>query len=307
MRDLLGFSLPEFARWSWVSDCARDTWEPRMVRIIRAWLEVEWLSVAAGIRRCGATFASSEELRVLLPRWQEYGLVPVEQTLDDGTFSAGRLPTAAAPFRQRIVVGKRDDTLAFQEAWKGGDDQVVGESLGYPPCCINFCRETWSNLGIEDTTWPMAAPSDHSSVIEVGGPPETNILWRSMGIRAVPHLPCGFECSRSIELARKLVGTGHAAGFSEEMNWLLEILSWPVEWSALHGIAEIKTPILRISTRTDATAKKYTLRRTGNTYPAEGAHGLSFPYQTQAGPLLTLSPGFRRGLANPINQANGDA
>ena len=32
----------------------------------------------------------------------------------------------------------------------------------------------------------------------------------------------------------------------------MEILSWPVEWSVLHGIAEIKTPIFRVISRSDA-------------------------------------------------------
>ncbi len=79
-----------------------------------------------------------------------------------------------------------------------------------------------------------------------------------------------------------------------------EILSWPAEWSALHGIAEIKTPVLKVSTRTDATAKKYVVRRQGEKYPAEGARGLGFPYSQPRQPLVTLSPGFRRGLDNPV-------
>ena len=33
---------------------------------------------------------------------------------------------------------------------------------------------------------------------------------------------------------------------SEVVSWLMEMLSWNVQWSALHGIAEIKTPVFPI-------------------------------------------------------------
>jgi hypothetical protein len=84
------------------------------------------------------------------------------------------------------------------------------------------------------------------------------------------------------------------------MEWLTEILTWPVEWSALHGIAEIKTPVLKVSTNTDATALKYVVQRKGASYPVEGAHGLKFPYQTPQRLPLTDSRGFKQGLINPL-------
>ena len=108
-----------------------------------------------------------------------------------------------------------------------------------------------------DTTWPMALASAGASngtrALAVSGPPEANILWRWMGVRAVPHLPCRFDCPATVELARRFLDVGREAGYREEMDWLVEILGWPVEWSALHGIAEVRTPILKVSTRTDAT------------------------------------------------------
>jgi hypothetical protein len=93
---------------------------------------------------------------------------------------------------------------------------------------------------------------------------------------------------------------GRRAGFQQEMDWMHEILSWPVEWSALHGIAEIKTPVLKVSNNTDATAQKYVVQRPGQAYPAEGSHGLSFPFQVPERLHLTDSRGFKQGLENPL-------
>ena len=70
---------------------------------------------------------------------------------------------------------------------------------------------------------------------------------------------------------------GRELGFGAEIEWLGEILGWPLEWSALHGIAEIKTPVLRASARTDATPRKYVVRWEGESYPEGGASGLRFP------------------------------
>jgi hypothetical protein len=68
------------------------------------------------------------------------------------------------------------------------------------------------------------------------------------------------------------------------MDWLAEILSWPIECSALHRIAEIKTPMLKASTRTDAIPCKDTVRRQGDSYPLEGIRGLNFPYPSRPRP-----------------------
>ena len=95
--------------------------------------------------------------------------------------------------------------------------------------------------------------------ITAGGPDETNIFWRGLGLRMVAHLPCKLDCPASMELASTFSAVGMRHGYAEEIHWLREILSWPVQWSGLHGIAEIKTPVLKLSTWTDATASKYSV------------------------------------------------
>jgi hypothetical protein len=148
-------------------------------------------------------------------------------------------------------------------------------------------------------------PGEDSRSVDVSGPLEANIFCRWVGVRAVSHLPCRCDCQETVDVARKLLALGRGIGFVEEMDWLVTILRWPVEWSALHGIAEIKTPVVKIITRTDATARKYVVRRAGDLYPDEGGHGLTFPYRSRRIPLLTQSPAFRRGLDNPIESMNG--
>ena len=210
------------------------------------------------------------------------------------------------PFAFRVVLGSPKRVSEFKEAWDGLDDRAIGELLGYPTCCCEFFKRVWVDEGLVDTTWPMAVATVSADVgetlIELRSPPKANILWRWMGVRAVSHLPCSFACDATIELADRFIEVGRKHGFDEEMDWLLQILDWPVEWSALHGIAEIKTPILKVSTRTDATPCKYTVRYRGRSTPPEGVRGLRFPFATSSSPVLTESDSFNRGLENPIGE-----
>ncbi len=294
----LDFVLPDFHRVSWVSDSARAAWEPKIDRVVQAWLEIEWLSIQAGLRVCAVTMFSPEDLVARSARWLDAGLIglPIESHADP----AGHRVL-------RVLVGTLDDVSAFRQAMDRADDQAIARRLGTPACCHAFYRQVWVEQGLEDTTWPMAQGTRNTAVsageadsITVEGPIEANILWRWLGVRAVPHLPCGFGCEPTAEIGSRCMELGREAGYDDEMDWLSEILSWPVEWSALHGIALVKTPVLTISTRTDATAGKYQVRWPGLRYPEAGAQGLGFPYRQPGRPLLTQTRRYTRGLEHPI-------
>lgn len=307
--DRLQHVLPDFTRISWVSDEARTTWEPRISRIGVAWAAMEWRSVLAGVRRCGLASVAAERLIEAAGEWaaNELAMLPVAMSATAQSYaSTMSTPRTGEPFEYRVAVGRLEDVTALKRAMDGGDDRAIGDLLGYPACCRKFFRNTWVNSAMVDTTWPMAAASGSLSndgrMIEIPAetPFQANILWRWMGVRAVPSLPCSFDCPATVEFADKLMAVGREEGFDTEMDWLEEILQWPVEWSALHGIAEIKTPILKVSTRTDATAHKFVVRKLGSTVPAEAATGLAFPFGQPSRRKATASSAFEKGLSNPI-------
>ena len=110
------------------------------------------------------------------------------------------------------------------------------------------------------------------------GPLEANILLRWLGVRYVPHLPCGFRCQGTIELGRKL-GTLMP---KREREWMHELLSMPMLWSSLHGIGEVVTPIVTINFRSEVNHGFREIRRKGSFYPDEAPGGLRFPYKPLA-------------------------
>jgi hypothetical protein len=277
----LPFRLPDFTRVTWVSEHARQVWQPRVTRIREAWLDVERRSVQAGVRRCAMQHADVSDV----PRFAEAaatsGLTTLPLTLEGAPAS-----------RYRVAVGLPPDVLACAAAWRDSDDAAMGALLGYPACCIAFFRRTWVDARATDTTWAMATGCDSTigSAVDVDGPPESNILWRWLGVRAIPHLPCSTRCVETSRLANAMLGVARSAGFTQEVAWLLDMLSWPVEWSALHGIAEVKTPVLKVAIRTDATTRRRVVRRRGTAYPAEGGRGTTFPYRRDVRANRIASP-----------------
>lgn len=283
----LPFVLPDFTRYAWTSEVAKTTWEPRIGRILQAWQEVEWLSVAAGARDCALLWIANENLSQFIPKWEAAAISAV--VLDFASYDGGKnqgTPDNVSSMTC-VVVGALDDkTKQLQDAWRRADEDTIGALLGYPPCCRAFFQDVWATRGYIDTTWPMAENTSgpgKSGLLKIDlpadVPPLANILWRWIGVRAVPHLPCRFDCSDSIELGRRMLEVARQHGFSQEADWITEILAWPAEWSALHGIAEVKSPLMKLSTRTDATSGKWTVQWLGSAYPAEGGIGLHFPFK----------------------------
>jgi Methionine biosynthesis protein MetW len=305
----LTFRLHNFTRVSWVSDRARAVWEPRVQRVAACWQEIEWRAVSVGIRPCALVIVAPQQTAPFGEQLAAFDLcaAPLDQlAVSSGaytTFCSNPLPGQTR--HGRLVIGSPQNIAALQLAWEQNQQQEIGRLLGYPPCCTAFFSDVWVREQFIDTTWPMAAGRSHghgagSPLREVSGPPENNILLRWLGVRAVPHLPCAFDCAASLELARNLIALGRESGYDVEMEWLLAMLDWPAAWSALHGIAEIKLPVCKISAVTDATPRKYSVHRAGGSFPQEGATGLVFPFAQPANQRVSASRAFERGLRNPI-------
>ncbi|HDR7761366.1 methionine biosynthesis protein MetW [Bacillus cereus] len=312
----LPFRMADFTRFSWVSDHARAVWEPRIGKILSAWSDIEWLTVSEGIRQCSLRLIAPEQLVDFTKKMAAHGLsvVPVSmQSVSSHPYNNTiSVYQTGKPFNYHIVVGKINAATQFKKAYDANNQEEMGKLLGYPECCRRFFQKFWVEEQFIDTTWPMASnkasQSNNPAMIEIDGPDQTNILLRWLGIRAVPHLPCSFYCQPTVEKAEKFIALGKRNGYAAEMAWLTEMLSWPIEWSALHGIAEIKTPIMKILSCTDSTAIKYVVCRKSKNYPAEGARGLVFPFKQPKRRLITESENFFKALSSigKINKTHSD-
>jgi hypothetical protein len=260
-------------------------WTTRLRRITQSWQELETLSVIAGLRECAICYVTPETLVDKTRYWNSEGLfgVPLQMLARKSGYSAvAHPPSSQDPIAFRVAVGRAHSVGAFAAAYDQ-DELKIGQLLGFPTCCVSFFGEVWTDRKLVDTTWPMAVNSIPAGEVktEIAITPirETNILWRWLGIRSVPHLPCSLHCEATAALGQAFIKLGRENGFSQEMDWLNEVLSWPIEWSCLHGIAEIRTPILKFVTNTDATPTKYVVKLLGSSFPTPTISGLRFPYQ----------------------------
>jgi hypothetical protein len=303
--DRLNFALPDFLRLSWASDHACEVWKPRFKRILSAWAVMERESVLHGLRKCALEKSSSQAgILADASAWHRVVVLKLVPQADEASTAESNQATISSDkVSSHYAIGDSCCVEELRNAWLVQDHHRIGRLLGYPPCCIlAFCqRHATGDFG--DPIWSIASAGISAQVesprqIDIkAGAPACNMFWRLLGIRAVPHLPCRLDCEATVALGKSFFDLALRLGFAEEVEWLMQILSWPVEWSALHGIAEIKTPVLKMSTATDATARKLTVRWIGSGYPSEGAQAIRFPYQVPQRLSVTESPAYQRGLA----------
>jgi len=250
-----------------------------------SWQDIEIDLVGAGFKMGALLVVPPERMADISRRASTYGLVALvlnQQGRSDQPYASSSQPyVSGAPFDYRVAICKPSVTNLWIAAWNNSDDNEIGVLLGYPECCRRFFKATWVEKGLIDTTWEQArstATDPDADVIVVHPDPACNVTLRHLGLRWVSHLPCSFKCEATrayVEGASKLI----RANFFEQYRTLSEALQWPVKWTALHGIAEIVTPVCRIISRTDATYTKYTMQQHGALYPDEGARGLEFPFR----------------------------
>jgi 2-polyprenyl-3-methyl-5-hydroxy-6-metoxy-1,4-benzoquinol methylase len=308
----LPFVLADFTRIIWHSEDARAVWAPRIAKINQVWGEVERGAVVDSVRDSCLTFVDPPNLPEVSMWAAQRGLVVIPLATNGVASQYSSTATAVVagrPFQYRIVLTRPTLAERWAKVWSGElDNRVVGELLGYPQCCREFFERVWVRDKGVDTTWEQAQGSLNEPLglsnirIAEGSPPETNIMLRWLGVRLVPHLPCSFNCQSTVQDAKRFADQARKTN-PEVVDWIYEMLSWPAQWSALHGIAEIRTPVLTVSTRTNATGEKLVVERAGTSYPAEGSSGLRFPFRVVSG-KVTDKPSFKRSVS-PVHELNG--
>jgi Putative heavy-metal chelation len=248
----LDFVLPRFCRVAWVSDKAREAWQPVLRDIARARPRIFAHAVRAGLYPGASIRLPADELSAVREFVNGLGIAVT-------------------------VLGEDAEHC----------DCVIGESrptedslTAIPPCCRKF-REAVRSEGFTDMALPTALNTSGATIVDrTISLPEgvLNQMLAVIGLSPLWHEPCSMCCPSSRQLASEWLATGRANGYEREIAAVEEILSWPVEWSALHGIAEIKIPILKVSTNTDATGERYSVRIASRSYPPQGPTGLNFPY-----------------------------
>jgi hypothetical protein len=299
--DRLDFRLPPFLRLAWATAAARDRWSEPLDRLVEEVRTSEWLSVAAGVRSAAIIVVPRTQTPALVGEWSGRGLKSYIISREDATrvhALNGKTPNLS-PSHDVHLVTRRERMEKLSAKWRSPDRTEMAEWLGYPPCCAAF----WKTVVVErrylDTTWAMVEghirEEKGARIAEIAGA-AVNPLLTALGLRATPHRPCGFNCEATQRLATVYSGLRAEAAPQSNPEMLAEVLAWPVEWSSLHGIIEVRLPILKLCYDGDATAATYKVQLIGGALPEHAAQGLGFPHRLpQRSP-----PRAWRTVASPV-------
>ena len=313
----LNFRLDPFHRVSWTSSGAQAVWAPRLKQIRRASFQTHLWMIAAGklpgvVRDVaawewlGLQGGLGERIGAARCRWGPYHDAGVGLAADD-----------YRAIRYRVLFFRKEQEASFVEAVAHADRRTLAALLEVPDCCRGAARDVFERFGCDDLFLAAALrtpervprehvpdepiPGEHKSserIVLLDIPPALNVSLRVMGIEAVFHAPCHFHCDASLSIGQTFLESMGKAGFGQEQTWLAELLSWPVEWSCLHGIAEVKTPVLKLVTYAEPTAHKHTVRLQGRAYPEEGETGLRHPYRSPVFSKIRDSQAYQDGLVH---------
>jgi uncharacterized protein len=286
--DRLPFHLRSFSRLAWASEAARISWEPAFQKVRNTIVQAEFASVSSGLRKAALFQLTEGELNRMEPWCRDQGLAR-EQLYCSSSFLSKLLEAVCVRYAEPtrfFVVGRPPALSQFSARMQSSDYYSAAEILGYPECCASALHAIETEDLCHDTTWATAVHgrtgNSESREVVITERPETNIFLRKIGVRALAHHPCSFGCVHSVRHAAELKAliTGKQPDETDVYRLLETMLSWPLEWSALHGIAEVKSPVLKLCYQTDATSERYVIRWAGTGYPSEAARGLCFPYRS---------------------------
>ena len=263
----LNFSLPYFMHYCWTGDIVRRFYESQIFNLKKIRQKIEIESVANGSRQsCLIQITASQQAETIkqnLPH--SFEII----TLKKRPTNCGYIGlTCNSPFNITVLIAEKSVAKQFMVAESNRDPRKMGSLLEYPECCTDFFYKTCLENNYRDPTWDIALNSNKleyiDNVISILAVPETNIFLSYLGLEMIDYFPCSFNCELSIRNGKRFIERGMKLGFKKEMETLAEILNFPLEWSSLHGISEIINPLFKISTRTDATKKKYIIKLIGN-------------------------------------------
>jgi hypothetical protein len=294
MKLIQNFNLPPFTRTQFVSREAKEKWEVKIRNAQKVYNELETSSVEHGVRDAMLAFVSSDRLEFAMREFTKRGMmfVPARKEAYNGSFSHQSMTYSGGNmFTYRGVLTKRNDIAGeFIDALHNNNDIKIGQLLGFPECCCNFFDENWQN-NYFDPMWQQAQNSgdaikyekekDGKYIIRLK---EDETFWhntsvfRYVGVRTVPHIPCSVNCKGTKVMAVDWLNLANDLKL-DGTDDIKEILSLPYSWDVYKGCAEVTTPVLKIRTKSVFATKSHIVQRESSYYPEESVTGLDFPFK----------------------------
>lgn len=271
--------LQPFFRVSWTSAQAASIWAPRIARIRTMLGRQRRHLIEKGVIGYyqDSLFAHQEDR--LIKQLEE---VDLDYTsLHNNHYTLHNLihhSKLEDQAKHTYFAGKKATIHLIKESILSNSKEALFALSGMATCCAKTYQSflesgyhdplTW--LAVNRKRFPM------KTMYKAG----RFMLGQAFEMPLIPLFACDPECDHAEAHWQNIIKHLKQV-VPDPTNWLEEILDWPMHWSALHGCAELKTPVAKIIYRCDATSDKQEIRFEGNTYPEEGERGLAFPYRNE--------------------------
>ena len=266
--------LNPIPRVSWVSMEAQAIWEPRLDKI-RTMLEESTIQIARARQGlCSVRLISHIRYEPLARRASELG---VSTAFLPSTVLPGAIPTRAWEGKSGLLVtGANDDVATAISAFSIGDINSFLKRLDLPSCCRKHVVQQAPTATLHQHVIGLAMGQSGDTIVEEKI--RFHPLLLDMGLSVFPIIPCSYSCHHAANSAEAIFQLANDAGMREEVGWMRECLAWPLSWSSLHGIVEIKTPLFKLSVPSIGLLGNTKILRESNENVPLGATGLTFPY-----------------------------
>lgn len=244
---------------NWKIPESRDAWAEHFQRMSEAKSEAEWRSVMDDEtnRKAAIIHINNSNREKWLKRIGEHDLYyrDIRYSEPYGGFAHEFSPTEKSN-PQRITYSVISENSDIVDEMEEAENEMqgherhdkVGELLGFPECCRNFFLEDWIDASIRDPMYEIscntpsaeAVDGNHNHVVVKEPNDGTNIMWRYFGLSFLTHMPCSWECERSVDLARRRFRIMSENGYGDAADLIHQWISQPHTWSGLHGQAVVQ-------------------------------------------------------------------
>lgn len=275
------FFMHDFTRLMWADKSMQREYEQIINQGFKIHNEMDVASVANNLYPIASIQCILQTIPDMVERIARQGLIaiPIKANVPK---SFNRFDAKADTY-YCIIAKSVQKAIEYVDAFNAQDWVTMAALRGLPTCCQTFYH-ICSSQNIFDPIWQSATNSVNEVVkpstrkITVTSCPELNPLLRYLGITMLGYVPHSLHCKPSMTLVSRRVELASSINLAHQIDVFIEMLSWPMEWSVLHGIAEIKTPLFKLATNSMATLDKWSVQIQGQTSPKEQLKGLVFPY-----------------------------
>lgn len=257
--------VPPFTSVTWSEEAILNNYPRLSQRYSQAFRRLELDSITAGLRDCALIVVAHEGMAAFQLELKTRSLAYYEiMRINENSGYASGFAGGGKPTSSFVAVGSEARARTLAAAYRLDNHALVAELLNYPRCCASFFHVVWQQEHLKDTIWPMAVNTTQRGFVDkynlaLTGRMYANVLFKSIGVRAIFHLPCSVDCEPSEQLGAKNLALLNKTNSPDLDRFSRSVLGAESEWRAHYGVSLVENKWIRLLTNTDFSRQAVSL------------------------------------------------